>query len=242
MKSAPPLLFAPPGRWRVVASLAAGWLAWLSGGLTSAQPLPGTPQIYTCVDAQGRKLTSDRPIRQCLDREQKILNPSGTVKGTLGPVLSAQERSEQAVRAKAENEERARLTEEKRRDRALLVRYPNPEAHQKERAEALAHVALVKQSAALRVNQLQQDKAKSTEEMAFYQKDPTKAPPKLRRQIDEVNQALAAQDRFMLEQDSESQRINSRFDEEYQRLLLLWRKDGATYQSPAVIPAKVGIQ
>jgi ATP-dependent Lon protease len=175
------------------------------------------------VDAQGRKLTSDRPIRQCLDREQKILNPSGTVKGTLGPVLSPQERREQEARAKVENEERARLNEEKRRDRALLVRYPTPEAHQKERSEALAHVAQVKQSAALRVSQLQQDKAKLAEEMAFYQKDPAKAPPKLRRQIDEVNQALAAQDRFMAEQDSESQRINSRFDEEYQRLLALWR-------------------
>ncbi len=231
-----------PGFWRVAVSLVAGLLAWLGGGLTVAQPLPGTPQIYTCVDAEGRKLTSDRPIRQCLDREQKILNPSGTVKGTLGPVLSAQERSEQAMRAKAENEERARQNEEKRRDRALLVRYPSPEAHQKERAEALAHVALVKQSAVLRVNQLQQDKAKLTEEMAFYQKDPTKAPPKLRRQIDEVNQALAAQDRFMVEQDSESQRINSRFDEEYQRLLVLWRKDEATQHTPAAIPAKAGVR
>jgi len=223
-----------------------GWSAWLLLGVfcgaAHAQPQPATAQIYTCVDAQGRKLTSDRPIRQCLDREQRILNPSGTVKGTLGPVLSVQERSAQEARVKADNEERVRQDEEKRRNRALLVRYPTPEAHQKERAEALAHVARVKQSAALRVNQLQQDKAKLTEEMAFYQKDLTKAPPKLRRQIDEVDQGLATQDRFMMEQDSESQRINSRFDEEYQRLLVLWRKDGATPHSSAVIPAKAGIQ
>ena len=211
------------GHWRAAVGASAGLLAGLVCCAAVAQPTAGAGQIYTCVDAQGRKLTSDRPIRQCLDREQRILNPSGTVKGTLGPVLTAQERTEQEARTKAENEERARQDEEKRRNRALLVRYPNPEAHQKERAEAVAHIALVKQSAALRVSQLQQDMAKLTEEMAFYQKDPAKAPLKLRRQIDEVNQAMATQDRFMLDQDGESQRINNRFDEEYQRLLVLWR-------------------
>ena len=33
--------------------------------------------IYTCTDANGRKLTSDRPIPACLDREQNVLNPQG---------------------------------------------------------------------------------------------------------------------------------------------------------------------
>jgi len=224
--------------------LALGWSAALLArshcGLASAQASAGLAQIYTCVDAQGRKLTSDRPIRECLDREQKILNPSGTVKGTLAPVLSALERSEQEARIKREAEERARQDEEKRRDRALLARYPSPQAHQNERAEALAHVVRVKNSAALRVTQLQQDKAKLTDEMAFYQKDPAKAPLKLRRQIDELTQALAAQGRFMAEQDGESLRINSRFDEEYQRLLVLWRKDAVDRHAPIVIPAKAG--
>jgi len=224
--------------------LALGWSAALlissHCGLASAQASAGLAQIYTCVDAQGRKLTSDRPIRECLDREQKILNPSGTVKGTLAPVLSALERSEQEARIKREAEERARQDEEKRRDRALLARYPSPQAHQNERAEALAHVVRVKNSAALRVTQLQQDKAKLTDEMAFYQKDPAKAPLKLRRQIDELTQALAAQGRFMAEQDGESLRINSRFDEEYQRLLVLWRKDAVVHHAPIAIPAKAG--
>ena len=29
--------------------------------------------IYTCTDAKGRKLTSDRPIPECHDREQRVL-------------------------------------------------------------------------------------------------------------------------------------------------------------------------
>jgi len=61
------------------------------------------------------------------------------------------------------------------------------------------------------------------DEMEFYKKDPTKAPVKLRRQIEEVNQALASQDRFMAEQDSETKRVKDRFDEELNRLKPLWR-------------------
>ncbi|HET7868163.1 MAG TPA: DUF4124 domain-containing protein, partial [Burkholderiaceae bacterium] len=28
--------------------------------------------IYSCTDARGRRLTSDRPIIECLDREQRV--------------------------------------------------------------------------------------------------------------------------------------------------------------------------
>lgn len=197
--------------------------AGLPSGLAGAQTGNDTPQIYTCTDAQGRRLTSDRPIRECLDREQKILNPSGTVKAKIGPVLTAQERSEQDLKVKAEQEERARQEEEKRRDRALLIRYPTADSHHKERAEALAHINRVKQSAAARVTQLELDQVKLADEMAFYQKDPNKAPVKLRRQIDEVRRAQAAQERFIDEQDAETTRVNARFDDEFKRLTPLWR-------------------
>ena len=207
--------------------LSCGLALLLLGGLAcqvqATEAVSNTPQIYSCVDAQGRKLTSDRPIRECLDREQKILNPSGTVKQRIGPVLTAQERAEQEVRNKAEQAERALQEEEKRRNRALLTRYPNPDSHQKERVEALEHIARVKQSAASRAAQLQLDLAKLMDEMEFYKKDPTKAPIKLRRQIEEVNQALASQDRFMAEQDAETKRVKDRFDEELTRLKPLWR-------------------
>ena len=203
-----------------------GWLTALTLSLVSHVSLAqgeNTGKIYTCTDAKGRKLTSDRPIRECLDREQKVLNPSGTVREKIGPVLTAQERAEQEARAKLEQEERARQDEEKRRDRALLIRYPNAQVHQKERTEALEHIARVKQSAATRVAQLQADRAKLDEESAFYKKDPSKMPAKLKRQLKEVDDALAAQARFITEQDAETERVIGRFDAEAVRLDALWR-------------------
>lgn len=206
-------------------------LAWLSlllisftGSLVSVQAAEPLPGIYTCVDAKGRMLTSDRFIPECSDRTQKILNPSGTVRAEIRPKLTALEQSQIDNKNKAEQAEQTRLVEDKRRDRALLIRYPNEGSHQKERAEALAHVAQVKQTAADRVTLLMAERKKLDDEMAFYNKDPAKAPQKLRRQIDEVLQAVAAQERFMTEQDAETKRVNTRFDDELLRLRHLWRQ------------------
>lgn len=181
-----------------------------------------THGIYTCVDAKGRNLTSDRPIAECADREQKVLNPSGTVKAKVGPSLTAQERTELEAKEKAAAEELARSNEEKRRDRALLVRYPNKVVHDKERTVALAQIGVVRQAAVNRVDELQRQRAAVLDEMEFYKKDPSKAPPLVRRQLEDVAHSLSVQARFIADQDAEIKRVNARFDEELVRLKQLW--------------------
>lgn len=203
---------------------AAGLVLAVLGTTSGAQTGPGpTPQIYTCTDGSGRKLTSDRPIVECNDREQTILNPSGTVKARIGPVLTPFEQSQSEARIRAEQKERTKKEEEKRMDRALLIRYPNLVAHQKDRDEAVAQIMLVKQVAASRMKDLLAERTKLTDEMAFYAKDPSKAPAKLQRQITGVTQALAEQERFLTEKDMEIERVHARFDEEQQRLAPLWQ-------------------
>ena len=179
--------------------------------------------IYTCVDAKGRKLTSDRPIADCVDREQKVLNPSGTVKGKVGPTLTAQERADLEAKEKLAAEERARKEEEKRRDRALLVRYPDRAVHDAERGEALQQISVVKAAAANRVVELKKQKIAIDAEMEFYKKDPSKAPGSLKRQTEENTHSLDVQSRFILDQDGEIKRVNARFDEELARLKELWK-------------------
>ena len=198
----------------------------LMAGSMAALHAQTTP-IYACTDASGRKLTSDRPIAECLDREQRVLNPSGTVKAKVGPTLTAQERAVVEAREKAEQDERARLAEEKRRERALLVRYPTQAVHDKERNEALSQIRAVRQAATTRLDELQRQRAEVNEEMLFYKKDPSKAPPSLRRQGDEITQSMAVQERFIAEQDAEAKRVNTRFDEQLARLKQLWAQQAA---------------
>lgn len=200
--------------------------AILMGVLACAGVQAQTPPpsgIYTCVDAKGRKLTSDRPIAECLDREQKVLNPSGTVRTMVGPTLTSQERAQREAKLKQETDARARVLEERLRERALLLRYPSREAHDKERTAALAQVTAVVQAATKRVDELLLERRSLDQEMEFYKKDPGKAPPALRRQIDDIVQSIAVQKRFAGEQDIETRRITARFDEELALLTVLWQ-------------------
>lgn len=212
--------------WR---RLFTGALLAALAGLSAAQAQQTATQgIYTCIDAKGRRLSADRPIAECSDREQTVHNPSGTVKTTLGPALTAKERAELETKEKAAQQERARVTEEKRRDRALLLRYPKPAAHDKDRAAALAQITVGRQAAVNRVAGLLRQRATLAAEMEFYKKDPNKAPPSVRRQVDAVEQGLAVQERLIADQDAELTRVHARFDEALLRLKPLWALQSPT--------------
>lgn len=198
--------------------MGAGLASWAQAPASPTQ----APSIYSCIDGRGRSRTADRPIAECADREQRLLSPSGTVRATVGPSLTVQEREALEQRQRQEAEARARQVEAVRRERALLMRYPNPTVHEKERTEALAQIAAVRQAALKRVAELQRQRAALMDEMEFYRKDPTKAPPALRRQLDENDHSQAAQQRFIAEQDAERERVNARFDAERERLQPLW--------------------
>jgi hypothetical protein len=197
-------------------AIAAGMLlgAWL--------PQVQAQAIFTCVDAKGHRLTADRPIQECLDREQKELNASGTVKRRIGPTLTAEERAIEEEKAKVAAEERNRQLEEKKRERALLTRYPNKATHDAERVKALASVDDAIAAAKKGIGELMAQRKRQDVELEFYKRDPSKVPPILKRQIEETEQHLAAQQRFVDNQDSEKRRVNARFDEELVKLRQLW--------------------
>ena len=210
--------------------------AVLVGMLLSAALLAAQAQeIYSCVDSKGRRLTSDRPIAECVDREQKLLNPSGTVKAKVGPTLTAKERAAQEAQLNKQEEERAIQAENKRRERALITRYPNKAVHDNERAEALAQIGVVRNAAVNRVNELARQKAAIEAEREFYAASPDKAPSSLRRQLEENAHSTEVQNRFIAEQDAEMVRLNARFDEELVRLKQLWAQRSP---APAAASAK----
>ena len=205
----------------VQGGVAMGLALWAVGAVAQIQS-PIIPGVYTCTDAKGRKLTADRPIPECTDREQKVLNPSGTVRAKVGPTLTAGEKADQEFKEKRETEQRNKTLDERRRDRALLIRYPNKDVHDGERREALAQVTVVIQAAKTRVVELSRQRVAIDEEMEFYKKDPAKTPAYVRRQQEENIQSQAVQKRFIDEQDAEIRRVNVRFDDELVRLRQLW--------------------
>ena len=189
--------------------------------------------IYSCVDEKGRKLTSDRPIAECMDRPQKELNPSGTVRRVLAPPPTAKDRAAQDEKEKQDAEARLLQAEEKRRDRALMTRYPDRASHDKERAAALQQTTALSAGALKRLQELTEQRKGIVDELAFYKSSPGKAPPTLKRRLDETDGNIAAQKRLMAEQDVEKKRINARFDEEQTKLKPQWGVAGAAEASTA---------
>ncbi|MGM9427436.1 DUF4124 domain-containing protein [Hydrogenophaga sp. MI9] len=200
----------------------AGLLALVLGASAWAQDNKNTGGIYSCVDGKGRRLTSDRPIVDCLDREQRELGNSGTVKRVVPPSYTAEEKARLEAQRKVEDAERARIAEEKRRDKALLIRYPNQTVHDKERVDALRQIDDVIDAVKKRVDTLSKQRRDIDLELEFYQNDVSKAPAWLKRKLEDNTQQVQVQSRFLSEQSLEKQRINARFDEELAKLKMLW--------------------
>lgn len=179
-------------------------------------------QIYSCVDAKGRTLTSDRPIAECMDRTQRALSSSGIVTRQIGPSLTAREQALQNEMDSRAAALRARQAEDRRRDKVLLLRYPTLEMHDQERAAALLQINEVIQASNKRQRELAAQCKTLAGEMEFYIKDPSRAPASLRRRLEENEASVADQQRFIADHEQEKNRINQRFDKELVKLRQLW--------------------
>lgn len=212
------------------AALAVGLaLAW--GSAAQAQV-----RIYTCVDAQGRTLTSDRPIPECLDRPQRELGPTGTVRQVIPPVPTPLERAAEEERERKRIEEEQRTAEQRRRERSLLLRFPDEASHQRARDLALQQIDDSISAGEAVVRDLTQQRRKLDQDAEFYKSDPSRMPNMLRLQIKDNQQFTESQRRLLDAQRAERERVRLRFEEELVMLRGLWARQAAP--APRTAPAR----
>jgi len=60
--------------------------AFFSAAAPAADGAQTGPVTYTCVDGKGNKRSSDRPIPECSDREQRVLNKDGSLRRVIPPM------------------------------------------------------------------------------------------------------------------------------------------------------------
>ena len=186
--------------------------------------------IFTCVDKYGRKLTSDRPIPDCQDREQRELNRSGSTRRVVPPSMSAVERQKEAQRQRDEKRKAELARSQQRLDQALLSRYPDKATHDASRKEALLQSQIIIDGAKLNLASLAEERKRMDEEMEFYQKDPSQAPATLRRAMEKNKRDVEQQELAISNQATEQARINAAFDEELAHLEQLWAARAARAQ------------
>lgn len=202
----------------------------LGSGFAMAEVAP----IYACTDASGKRITSDRPIAECLGREQRLLNADGSTREIVRPILTADERAAQEAAERTRAMRAAADGDAVRSDRNLRARYPNEAAHQRARASALDDLKRTLQLSQFRLDELAVERKPLQEEAEFYAG--RQMPAALKQQLDANDAAAEAQRVLMANQQSESARINATFDAELVRLRAMWA-GGRPGALPAAAPS-----
>lgn len=222
---------------RRIASAASGAALILTAALLAEAALAQTPRapIYSCIDANGKKLTSDRPIPECLNRDQRVLNADGSPKGILPPTPTADERAAAEQRERDAAAAQAARNDAIRRDRNLLNRFPDEAAHAKARAKALDDIGNSMRISEARVNLLKAERKPLLDEAEFYVGK--QLPAKLKSSLDANDAALDAQRALVQNQQVEVVRIDGLYDAELARLRKLWAGVPAGSLGPIAAPS-----
>jgi hypothetical protein len=213
---------------RVVTAVAIASLGL--AGLARAQPAARSAPIYSC-DVNGKKVTSDRPIPECNNQDQRLLNPDGSVKSVVPPTPTADEREKAEQKERDDNIKRMEKMDAVRRDRNLMARFPDEAAHKKAREMALNDVAKSVNVSKTRVALLIAERKPLLDEAEFYVNKPL--PAKLKIALDANDASLAAQNSLIQNQQAEEVRINALYDAELARLRKLWAGAPAGSLGPA---------
>lgn len=230
----------------IAAQRALGEVVWASGLLiglalllASHRPahadMPVSNGIYTCLDDKGKQLRSDRPIPECSDREQRVLNKDGSLKRIQPATLTAEERAEREAADRKVAEERAALNDAVRRDRNLKARYPNETVHNKARESALEAVRIGLRTSQQRITELETERKPLKEEAEFYRG--RQLPSRLKQALEANETSVAAQRDLIQTQEAELVRVNRNYDVELEHLRKLW--SGARPGSVSLVSAPV---
>lgn len=208
--------------WRAVGAAVLG--AALS--VSAAAAWGGEPvraPIFQC-EVNGKKLTSDRPIADCKEKEQRQLNSDGSLNRIVPPTPTPDELAAIEDKRRLADAERSARNDAVRRDRNLMQRFPTEAEHRAARAKALSDLRFQVRKSEERIAGLKVEQKKLDEERQFYVNDKVNKslPPLLKQKIDANDAALEAQASIVQNQQTEVGRIDDLYDVELARLKKLW--------------------
>jgi hypothetical protein len=206
----------------------------------TAEP-PSGPRlpIFRCVDANGKVITSDRPMPECANREHKQLNPDGSLNRVIPPPPTDDERAEAERKDREAKVALSAKNDAIRRDRNLMQRFPDEATHRKARAKALDEFSGSVRNYEARITLLEAERKKLREEAEFYVPLKKPLPPQLKQKIDANDASLEAQNGLVQNQQTEIVRINALYDAELARLKKLW--NGAPAGSLGPLPGTTAV-
>lgn len=210
----------PEGSRRLPSACLGAALA-LAGFGAPAQPvISSPPAIYSCIDDEGRTITSDRPIPACARRPMRELNPDGSLRRIIQPPLSKEQERERAARDKQRQDEIWARKVQQARDRNLLLTFEDERSLESMRRRGLADIDHEIRLATQRILSLDKE-LKLAQEAAegWKASNPRKQLPfTFQQRITDAANAILAEDALIADRNAERERVNSRFDADARRL------------------------
>ena len=180
-----------------------------------AQQSGGGSRIYTCKDASGKTITSDRPLPECQGREGRVLSKTGTTVQTIEAPLTDDQRAARDAEEEKKKEAAVVRAEQLRRDKALLSTYQNLDDLESKRQRALLQVEREMRESEKRMGVLEKVEQENKQEQEFYKRK--QMPVELKRRVDENEGALRAEKLLLASKKGEIVQVNQKFDDDKKR-------------------------
>ena len=172
-------------------------------------------RIYTCKDANGKTITSDRPLPECQGREGRVLSKTGTTVQTIEAPLTDEQKAAREAEEQKKKEIAVVRAEQLRRDKALLSTYQNLEDLESKRQRALLQVEREMRESEKRMGVHGKVEQENKQEQEFYKRK--QMPAELKRRVDENEGALRAEKLLLASKKDEIVQVNQKFDDDKKR-------------------------
>jgi len=172
-------------------------------------------QLFVCTTSAGKTITADRPPVECPDRPIRELRSDGSIRRTIEPPLTTEQRAERDAEAKRQVEEAERQRGQMRRDLSLLETYGSESEIEATRNRALGDRQVLIERAVKRMDELKHERKRLDDESEFYVK--RDLPEKLRRALAANNELVISQQKIIADTRADMARVNERYDAESKR-------------------------
>jgi hypothetical protein len=175
--------------------------------------------IYSCKDSAGRLITSDRPIPECADKTEQIFNNNGTLKDQLAAPPTPEQRHATELREQQRVKEAQQQEEIKREQRYLTAHYPNENAIETARKQAIEAI----EAKIIRENHAIEMTTKTlNQQQEVLDAIPQNQPVKIRAaqlKVDDLTQSINEANHLIASYRQEEVNVNRQFDETHRRYL-----------------------
>jgi hypothetical protein len=173
---------------------------------------PSQAEIFMCKDANGKTISSDRPIPECAGSVREF-RPNGQLRRTIPAPLTPEQKKQKQLEEEKKKAEAEAAAEQKRQDRALLTRYNNETEINAARKRSLELEQEQIKRANLEIADAEKQLSLAKDEMKVHTLKKTKPPASLTHRIDSAESTIRDGKQSIQDHEQQIEQINKQFDE-----------------------------